>query len=270
MQTARRALDRVIFAEIARRRAGDGGGQDLLTLLLDAVDEDGNRLSDRQVRDEVMTLLFAGHDTTTSTIGFMFYELARRPEVVAALREERERMLGSEPADAGLLMSGRLELLEMVQDETLRLYPAAWIGARRSIDTFQFGGQTVPGGVYVNYSSWVSHRLAEAFPEPEEFRPERFAPSAKAALPKGAYVPFGGGSRICIGMRFGQLEVKAIASELAHRFDFELEPGYRLRVRQMPTIGPREGVPLIVRRRRSVHRRRASASRVGTRRGSVT
>jgi cytochrome P450 len=87
------------------------------------------------------------------------------------------------------------------------------------------------------------------FAEPEEFRPERFAPERKAALPKGAYVPFGAGSRICIGMRFGQLEVKAIASALLRRFDFELEPGYQLRIRQMPTIGPRNGVPLIVRRR---------------------
>src|SRR5581483_7327608 len=143
--------------------------------------------------------------------------------------------------------------LEMVQDETLRMYPPAWIGPRRAIDTYEFAGQTVPGGAYVSYSSWVSHHLPEVFPEPEQFRPERFAPDRKAALPKGAYVPFGAGSRICIGMRFGQLEVKAIASELVRHFDFELEPDYTLRVRQMPTIGPRGGVPLIVRRRRRGH-----------------
>jgi cytochrome P450 len=251
MQKARRALDRVIFEEIARRRDDSIRGHDLLSLLIDAADEDGNRLSDQQIRDEVMTLLFAGHDTTTSTIGFMFYELARRPDLIAALRDEQERVLGDEPPDAESLMSGRLELLVMVQDETLRMYPPAWIGARRSVSTYEFAGQTVPGGAYVNYSSWVTHHLAEVFPEPEEFRPERFAPAAKAALPKGAYVPFGGGSRICIGMRFGQLEVKAIASALARRFDFELDPDYRLRIRQMPTIGPRDGVPVIVHRRRA-------------------
>jgi cytochrome P450 len=251
MQSARRELDRVIFDEIARRRREGARGDDLLSALLDATDEDGNRLSDRQVRDEVMTLLFAGHDTTTSTIGFMFYELARHPEVVAGLRAEQEQVLGDEPPGAAILMSGGLELLEMVLDETLRLYPPAWIGARRSTKTYEFAGATVPGGVYVAYSSWVSHHLPHVFPEPDEFRPERFAPAAKAALPKGAYVPFGAGSRICIGMRFGQLEVKAIASELLRRFDFELEPGYRLRVRQMPTIGPRDGLPLIVRRRQT-------------------
>jgi cytochrome P450 len=251
MQTARRALDRVIFDEIARRRREGARGEDLLSALLDATDEEGNRLSDRQIRDEVMTLLFAGHDTTTSTIGFMFYELARHPDVVAALREEQARILGDDSPDAALLMSGGLELLEMVLDETLRMYPPAWIGARRSIDTYEFAGETVPGGVYVNYSSWVSHHLPHVFPEPEKFRPERFAPATKAALPKGAYVPFGAGSRICIGMRFGQLEVKAIASALLRRFDFELEPDYQMRVRQMPTIGPRDGLPLIVRRRRA-------------------
>jgi len=103
------------------------------------------------------------------------------------------------------------------------------------------------GPVY--YSSWVSHHLARVFPEPRQFRPERFAPEAKAALPKGAYVPFGAGSRICIEMRFGQLELKAIATALVRRFEFELEPGNKLRIRQMPTIGPRDGVPLIVHRR---------------------
>jgi cytochrome P450 len=220
-----------------------------LSLLLDTSDEDGNRLNDRQIRDEVMTLLFAGHDTTTSTVAFMFYELARHPQIAAALREEQDRVLGGERPNAALLMGGRLELLEMVQDETLRMYPPAWIGARKSIRTYEFAGQTVPGGAYVNYSSWVSHHLAHVFPEPEEFRPERFAPAAKAALPKGAYVPFGAGSRICIGMRFGKLEIKAIASALLQRFEFELEPGYKLRIRQMPTIGPRHGVPLIVHRR---------------------
>jgi cytochrome P450 len=257
MQDARRALDGLIFEEIRRRRRGGERGQDVLSLLLDATDEEGDRLTDQQVRDEVMTLLFAGHDTTTSTIGFMFYELARHADVAAALREEQDRLLGDERPDAETLMSGRLELLEMVLDETLRMYPPAWVGARRSIETYEFAGQRVPGGAYVNYSSWVSHHLPEVFPEPQEFRPDRFTAEAKAALPKGAYVPFGGGSRICIGMRFGQLEVKAIASAVLRSFDFELEPGYRLRIRQMPTIGPRDGVPLIVRRRDRSRARRA-------------
>jgi cytochrome P450 len=111
----------------------------------------------------------------------------------------------------------------MVLDETLRMYPPAWIGPRRSIEPFELCGVRVPGGVMVNYCSWASHHLPEVFPEPSRFRPSRFAPEAKAALPKGAYVPFGGGSRTCIGMRFGQLEVKEIARAVLRRYVLDLE-----------------------------------------------
>jgi cytochrome P450 len=250
MQEARRRLDRVIFDEIARRRRSAEKGQDVLSLLLLASDEDGQQFDDQQVRDQVMTLLFAGHDTTTSTIAFMFYELARHPEVVSGLREEQDRVLAGQPPEAGMLLSGQLKLLEMVQDETLRMYPPAWIGARKAVRSFEFAGVQVPAGAYVGYSSWASHHLPHVFAEPSQFRPERFAPEAKAALPRGAYVPFGAGSRICIGMRFGQLEVKAIATELLRRYDLTLQPGYRLQTRQMPTIGPRNGLPVVVRARR--------------------
>jgi cytochrome P450 len=250
MQQARGRLDRILLDEIRRRREERARGQDLLSLLLDATDEAGERLSDQQVRDQVMTLLFAGHDTTTSTIGFMFYELAHHPEIAAALRDELTAEVGAGPPEAAQLMSGKLKLLEMVQDETLRMYPPAWIGPRKAMRTYEFAGQQVPRDAYVSYSSWVSHHLPHVFPEPREFRPDRFSPERKSALPKGAYIPFGGGSRICIGMRFGQLEVKAIAAALVRRFEFELEPGYSLRIRQMPTIGPKDGVPLILHRRR--------------------
>jgi cytochrome P450 len=257
MQGARRALDQVIFTQIGHRRASGERGEDLLSLLIDASDEDGNRLNAQQIRDQVMTLLFAGHDTTTSTIAFMFYELARHPDIAAALREE---LPAGERPDGELLMSGDLRQLEMVMDETLRMYPPAWIGGRKSIEPFEFAGHSVPGNAYVDYCSWASHHLPDVFEDPEEFRPERFTPEAKTALPKGAYVPFGAGSRICIGMRFGQLEVKAIAAALLARFEFELESGHRLRIRQMPTISPRGGLPLIVHSGRSVPTR----SRIGS------
>jgi cytochrome P450 len=250
MQAARAELDQVIFGEIARRRRTGERGQDVLSLLLDASDEDGTRLDDQQVRDQVMTLLFAGHDTTTSTVAFMFYELAHHPDVVAALREDQDRVVSAGRPDARLLMSGQLEVLEMVMDETLRMYPPAWIGPRKAVETFEFAGKQVPAGAYVSYSSWASHHLPDVFKDPEEFRPDRFSSERKAVLPKGAYIPFGGGSRICIGMRFGQLEVKAIASELLRRYEIRIQPGYRLQTRQMPTIGPRNGLPVIVRPRR--------------------
>ena len=223
MVRSRAWLDTVIFGEIRRRLASGERSSDLLSLLLDAHDEDGSRLSDEELRDQVMTLLFAGHDTTTSTVTFLFYELARNP--------------GDHDLDLAI-------------DETLRMYPPAWIGPRRSIEPFELCGVRVPGGVLVNYSSWVSHHLAEVFPEPFAFRPERFLPEARAALPKGAYIPFGGGSRTCIGMRFGLLEVRTIAETILSRFRPELaEPERKPSIRQMPTLSPRGGLPVVVRGR---------------------
>jgi cytochrome P450 len=249
MLRARAALDRLIFAEIARRRQTGERGEDLLSLLLDAHDEDGTRLDDQRVRDEVMTLLFAGHDTTTSTVAFLIYELDRNPDVRARLEAERDAVVGDREATAAELTGTALPELEMAIDETLRKYPPAWVGPRRSVAPFTFAGRQVPGDVAVNYSSWVSHHLPHVFPEPHAFRPERFAPEARAKLPKGAYVPFGGGSRTCIGMRFGQAEVRALALAALRRFRFDVDPGFELRIRQMPTIGPRDGLPVRVQAR---------------------
>jgi cytochrome P450 len=246
LQQAARRLDTLIYAEISTRRATGARGQDILSLLLDAEDENGTSLSDLQIRDEVMTLLFAGHDTTTSTIAFMFYELARHPAIVARLRAEQASLLIDGRPTSSQLTSGALPELELVLDETLRKYPPAWIGPRRSVEPFEFEGATVPGRTFVNYSSWASHHLPDVFDQPEEFRPERFTPDARAALPKGAYVPFGGGSRTCIGMRFGQLEVRTIATLILSHFALTLPEDFSLTIRQMPTISPKQGLPVIV------------------------
>jgi cytochrome P450 len=246
MHKARRRLDEVLYAEIARRRAREELGEDILSLLIQARDEDGSGFTDREVRDQVMTLLFAGHDTTTSTVAFLFGELAARPEVVERLVDEQERVLGGRLPTAAELDGQTLPELEMALDETLRLYPPAWIGPRRSVEPFEFAGQRIPGGVPVAYCSWASHRLPEVFPEPDEFRPERFAPEEKARLPKGAYVPFGGGSRTCVGMRFGQIEARTIASLILQRFALHHPPGYEMAIRLMPTLSPRGGLPMVV------------------------
>ena len=250
LQRARRRLDRVLYAEIARRRerAGLAERGDILSLLMAARDEDGSEFSDRELRDQVMTLLFAGHDTTTSTVTFLFYELARNPEACAAVLAELDATVGERPVEAADLAAPP-ERLEMAIDETLRLYPPAWVGPRRNVEAFEFAGHRVPAGCPLYYCSWASHHLADVFDDPEAFRPERFAPAAKAALPKGAYVPFGGGSRTCIGMRFGQMEIRAIAATILRRFTVELEAGYELSIRQMPTLSPRGGLPVTVRRR---------------------
>jgi cytochrome P450 len=260
LQETARKLDRLIYSEIAHRRATGERGKDILSLLLDAQDEDGNALSDLQIRDEVMTLLFAGHDTTTSTVSFMFYELARHPAIMERLQAEQDaQLLGGRPSPAQLV-SGELSELEMVLEETLRKYPPAWVGPRRAIEQFEFEGHTVPARAFVNYSSWASHHLPHVFPEPEAFRPERFTAEARAALPKGAYVPFGGGSRTCIGMRFGQIEVRAIATLILSRFTLTLPRDFRLEIRQMPTISPKHGLPVHIEARAHEPREQLAAA----------
>lgn len=242
--SSRAVLDEIVFGEIANRRAKpDSGRRDILSLLTAARGAGGEEFSDREIRDQVMTLMFAGHDTSTSTLTFMLHELARLPEVVRRLHEEQDRVLKGESPTA-LELEKEMPYLDQVLDEVLRLYPPAWIGPRRATAEFEFGGCTVPRGAYVNYCSWASHRLPEVFPEPEAFIPERFARERKAALPRGAYVPFGGGSRICIGKRFGQTEVKLVATKLLQQLRMEALPGRTVTIRQMPTLSPRGGLKM--------------------------
>jgi cytochrome P450 len=249
MLAARRELDGIVFAEIARRRREPrAGARDILTALIETQDDDGSGFSDGEIRDHLVSLMFAGHDTSTSTIAFLLYELARHPDVLARLWEEQDRVLGGRPPTAADLHSALPEL-EMTIDETLRLYPPVWVGARRAMEDFEFAGHTVPAGAFVNYSPWVSHRLPDVFEQPALFMPERFTPERKAALPRGAYVPFGAGSRICIGKRFAQTVVKTVSTMLLQRFRLDLPPGYGLRVALEPTLSPAGGLPVVVRER---------------------
>jgi cytochrome P450 len=247
--SSRAVLDEIVFAEVARRRAHpDASRQDILSLLVGARGEGGEAFTDREIRDQVMTLMFAGHDTSNSTLTFMMHELARHPEVVARLCEEQDRVLGGETPSVDQL-EREMPYLDMVFDEVLRLYPPAWIGPRRAVREFEFGGYTVPRDAYVNYCSWASHRIPEVFPDPEAFIPERFTRERKAQLPRGAYVPFGGGSRICIGKRFGQTEVKLVATMLLQRLRLDALPGRTMTIRQMPTLSPKGGLRMRVRER---------------------
>lgn len=249
LMASRAVLDRIVYEEIGRRRAApDSGREDILSLLVAARGEDGERFTDREIRDQVMTLMFAGHDTSTSTVTFALWELAHHPEALARLCEEQDRVLAGAPPTIDQ-MEGELPYLDMVVDEVLRLYPPAWIGPRRAVRDFEFGGYAVPRGAYVNYVSWASHRLPEVFPEPEAFVPERFARERKAHLPRGAYVPFGGGKRVCIGKRFGLIEVKLVTTMLLQRLRADALPGRTMTVRQMPTLSPRGGLKMRLRNR---------------------
>ncbi len=245
----RAELERLVGAEIRRRRDRGEDGLDMLASLLAATDEEGGSLTDEQVLDHVLTLLFAGHDTTTSTTSFLAYELARNPEWTARLAAELDEVCGDREPTAEELFGG-LPLLSRAVDETLRLYPPAWIGPRRVVKDFEFAGVRTPAGLPVMYSSWVSHRLPDVFEDPHRFDPDRFDPERRATWPRGAYVPFGMGPRVCIGKRFGYSEVHAIAAALIRRFTFELPVNWELEIQQAPTLSPRGGLPVRLHPRR--------------------
>jgi cytochrome P450 len=249
LMAARAVLDRIVYDEIERRRAApDSGRRDILSLLVGTRGERGERFTDSEIRDQVMTLMFAGHDTSTSTVTFALWELAHHPDALARLCAEQDAVLGGAPPTIDQL-EHEMPYLDMVVDEVLRLYPPAWIGPRRAVREFEWGGYQVPRGAYVNYCSWASHRLPEVFPEPEAFVPERFTRERKAALPRGAYVPFGGGRRVCIGKRFGLIEVKLVTTMLLQRLRADALPGRTMTVRQMPTLSPRGGLKMRLRER---------------------
>jgi cytochrome P450 len=251
MQAYRRGLDRIIFDEIERRRSSLGhDGEDVLSMLLEARDENGDRFTPVELRDQLMHLLFGGHDTTSSTLSFLLYEVARHPAVLERIVQEQDELLDGRAPTAEELIHG-LPYLSMVVDETLRLYPPVWFGPRLSVKPFEFAGHQIPAGVDVIHSSWVSHRLPDVFPNPEAFVPERFTAEARQALQPGAYIPFGGGQRICVGKRFGQLVVKAVATTVLQRFRCEPAPGYELRVAKLPTLSPEGGLKMLVRVRQS-------------------
>jgi cytochrome P450 len=242
LQRDRAALEEIVGAEIARRRGTAGEGDDLLSAMLASTDAEGRSLSDRQVLDHVLTLLFAGHDTATSTLTFLVYELARNPQWADRIAAELQEVCGERDPGPDELFGG-LPLLGRAVDEALRLYPPAWIGPRRAVRDFELAGRRVPAGVLCFYSSWVSHRLPEVFEDPDRFDPDRFLPERRAGWPRGAYVPFGMGPRVCIGKRFGYTEVHAIAAALVRRFRFE-PGGDAVKVDQAPTLSPHGGMPV--------------------------
>ena len=246
---ARRALDRVVRAEIADRRRSGDPGRGVLGLLLSATDDSGAPLDAGVVRDQAVTLLFAGHDTTTTTFTFLAHELGRNPSARRAVEDELDRVLRSRDPAGAELDGQALPVLERSLKETLRRYPAAWVGPRRTTRDVTLGGVSVPAEIGVHYSSWVTHHLPELYPDPFRFDPDRFRPEREAALPRGAYVPFGGGSRMCLGKRFGECELRAIAAVVFGRMRLEPLSSDDPRVITTPTLGPKGGLRFVVRAR---------------------
>ncbi len=233
-------LDRFVFQVIAERRASSQDAGDILSMLLAARAEDGTALSDRQVRDEAMTILLAGHGTTANVLIWTLYLLARHAAVREQLLCELSTVLkGRAPTIEDLAY---LPYLETVINETLRLYPPAWTLLRRASETVEIDGTRVSAGDVIWLSQWVMHRMPEYFPDPETFMPERFEPQHGMKHPQFAFFPFGGGAHRCLGMTFAYTEVRIVLAMLLQRYSPVLVDGFPVVPRPLITLRPKGGM----------------------------
>jgi cytochrome P450 len=204
-------------------------------------------MTDLQVRDEALTLLLAGHETTANAMAWTWYLLAQNPEAEARLHAELDEVLGGREPDAEDVP--RLEYTRMVFSESMRCYPPAWVIARQAAEDCPLGPFTLPEGSLILMSQWVTHHDPRFYADPFAFRPERWTPEAAAARPRFAYYPFGGGSRLCIGEQFAWMEGVLLLAALASRWRFRLIPGHVVTPQPMITLRPRRGVRAYAQRR---------------------
>lgn len=242
-----RRLDQIIYRFIAERHAQQQARNDLLTVLLQARDEDGSRMTDRQVRDEAMTLFLAGHETTANALSWTWYLLGRHPAVVKRLEAELAEVLqGRAPTVTDL---PRLTCTESVLLESMRLYPPAYAFSRLVKEDCQLGGYRIPAGTTVIVSQWVVHRDPRFFTDPDRFLPERWLEGLARRLPRFAYFPFGGGARLCIGNNFAMMEAQLILATMLQRYRIQPVPDQKVRPLAAVTLRPAPGVQAVVRKR---------------------
>lgn len=248
-RSAKRELDDIILRIIRQwREKGEDKG-DLLSMLLLAEDDDGQRMSDQQARDEAVTLFLAGHETTANALNWTFYLLAQHPDIEARLHDELDGVLGGQVPTMDDLP--RLPYTEMVVKESMRIYPPAWVTGRQAIADTRVGGYEMPKGSVVNLLFYHVHHDPRWWPEPERFMPERFAPQNEALLNKHAYTPFGGGPRVCIGNAFAMMEARLLLATIAQRFRLTVQPGQRVEMNPLITLNPKGGLPMTVQQRRA-------------------
>ncbi len=240
---ARARLDATIYRLIAERRASGEDKGDLLSMLLLAQDEDGaGGMSDKLVRDEVLTLFLAGHETTANALTWAWYLLSQNPEAEAKMRAEIDKVLeGRAPSMDDL---PALTYTSAVFSEALRMFPPAWALGRRALETVEFGGYVIPTGCVVLLSPYVTQRDARWFPDPERFLPDRWL-TPDDARPKFAYFPFGGGTRVCVGERFAGMEGILLLASIAQQWQFDLVHGHPVERKAQITLRPKFGMKMM-------------------------
>lgn len=243
-----KAIDDVLVSLIAERRAHPGAHHDLLSMLLEARDEEtGEAMTDAQLRDEAVTIFAAGHETTSNALSWTFLLLARHPAVAARLYDEVDRALdGRTPTLADL---PAMPYTKNVIQESMRLYPPAWIIGRRAEADDVVCGYSVPKGTQVLISPWATHRQPRFWDDPEAFDPDRFTPARSEGRVPFAYFPFGGGPRVCIGNAFAMMEAQLILAQVSQRYRLELCAGARVEPERGITLRPGPALPMQLRPR---------------------
>jgi enediyne biosynthesis protein E7 len=242
---ARATLDNLVGGVIAeRRRTGEDTG-DLLSILLQARDEEtGDLISDDQARDEIKTLLIAGHETTATTLGWTFYLLSKHPEVADRVRAEIAEVLGERQPEAGDVPN--LKYTTMVLYESLRLYPPLWIVSRMPIEDDEIGGYPAPAGTSIIICSYVTHRHPDFWDNPEGFEPERHTPERMKERHRYSYIPFGGGPRGCIGFPFVIMEMPLVLARIMQRFRLSLVPGQQVEPESAISLRQKQGARMLI------------------------
>lgn len=242
---AMQTLDRIVFEMIGERRRSGREEPDLLGMLMAARDEEsGEGMTDRQLRDELITILLAGHETTAMALSWACYLLSKHPAVWRTLRAEVRGVLGDRPARLPDLQA--MPYLRMVLDETMRLYPPAWMVARSVNEDDVIGGYRIPAGSLVFTSPYVTHRHPDFWDNPEGFDPDRHTPERAAARPRYAYFPFGGGPHLCIGQPLALMEAQLVLATLMQRYQLDLEPGLPVVPQPLVTLRPEGGLRMTV------------------------
>jgi cytochrome P450 len=245
---AMRLLDEIVYSIIRDRRSTETDTGDLLSMLLMARDEDtGEGMNDQQLRDEMLTIMIAGHETGAAALSWSWYLLAQNPDAEAKLLKELNTVLGGRTPTASDLPN--LPYTRMVFEEAMRLYPPAWGLPRQSLEPDEFDDYHIPGKSLVVVSQFVTHRHPEFWDRPDDFIPERFTPENSAQRPRFAYFPFGGGARQCIGNSFAMMEAQLILATVAQRYRIRLLEGYEVDPDPTFTLRPRNGVKVRIERR---------------------
>lgn len=243
---ARADLEQIVEMLVAHRKSNPiESGDDVLTRLIASTDkENDRRVADRRMRDELVTLLLAGHETTASTVGWTLNLVSQHPAVRQRLHDEALAVYGDRrPSYADLI---QLRYTNMVLQETMRLYPPVWILPRRALADDEVGGYHVPAGAEVLICPYTLHRHPRYWPEPDSFHPERFDPDVPSDRPRYAHLPFGAGPRFCVGNHLGMMEATIIISTLMRDLRLEKIPGHQARPEPMMSLRLGGGLPMTV------------------------